>query len=184
MKIIKTIGIFAIIVKANVSFSQIQDTSVNKSIRPLIISTDVLSPINIGLEKMLSSKIAIKARYHYLIFNQLARESSVHNQSLMVDLKYYPNKMQIEKVNPYISIFGKWRQTNVSSDFSEERINAFTGVNTGLLFITNSPIGKLSFEANCGVGISIPIFTYNSYAAFDLRTNIGVGIPLYKRKKN
>ncbi len=183
MKTINAIGILAIMFKANLALSQSQDTVTNKFIQPLIISTDLLSPINIGLEKMVSSKIAIKVRYHYLVFNQLARESSVHNQSVIIDLKYYLNKIQIEKVNPYISIYGKWRQTNVASDVSEERINAFTGINAGLLFITKSPIGKLSFEANCGLGLSIPAFTYNSYSAFDLRANIAVGIPLYKMRK-
>jgi Protein of unknown function (DUF3575) len=180
MQIIKAIGILAIMFKANILFSQSQDTIINKPIRPFIISTDLLSPINIGVEKMVSSKIAFKVRYHYLIFNQLARESSIHNQSLIVDLKYYFNKVQIEKINPYISVFGKWRQTNISSDSIEEISNAFTGVNAGFLFLTDSPLGKLSFEANCGLGFTIPTFSYNSSSRFDLRANIGVGIPLFK----
>jgi hypothetical protein len=183
MKIIKTICTLAIMFKANISFSQSQDTIVNKSIQPLIISTDLLSPINIGVEKMVSSKIAIKVRYHYLIFNQVARSTRMQNQSLIVDLKFYPYKMKTEKINPYISVFGKWRQTNISSDSIEEITNAFTGVNAGFLFLMDSPLGKLSFEANCGLGITIPTFSYNSSSRFDLRANIGVGIPLFKMSR-
>ncbi len=159
--------------------AQLAELRKGNQISPIIISTDLLSPVSIGVEKVVNARFGIKARYHYLIlFNQITSWHRVKNQNFIVELKYYPLKFKTCIANPYISVYGK----QIHRTIVEEGQNRYSftrstaGLNLGIVSITKNENGIFTGDVNIGLGQRLSTYSNDKGYNLGLRINLGIGI--------
>jgi hypothetical protein len=172
------------------SFGQSQNEN-RLTIQPFIISTDLLTPVNIAVEQVFFKRLAIKERYHQLIiFHEVSPYQRLYNTSKLLEVKCYFKNVSEDAINGYISVSTKWRNTVVKiEDYSapkgriDYRKNTILGFNAGAAMISKTPIGAISFDGSFGFGMSLPYYSSNALFKWGIRFNIGVGYCLYHKPK-
>ncbi len=159
--------------------AQLAELRKGNQISPVIVSTDFLSPVSIGVEKVVNARFGIKARYHYLIlFNQITSSHRVKNQNFIAELKYYPLKFKACIANPYISVYGKqiYRTIVEESQDNYSFTRTTAGLNLGIVSVTKNENGTFTGDVNIGLWQRLSAYSNDYGYNLGMRINIGVGI--------
>jgi hypothetical protein len=144
-------------------------------LKPLIVSTDLFSPLNASLEVSITEKLSLRARYHSL------RVNAGYNNSIVIEGRYYLYKIQNNEWNAHVGPYIKLRRgVSVLNDNPGIHERVFLGANAGSQYISRHFV----FGFNFGVGLNEDML-HNIFYLFpiDVRFNLNFGFALYKKPK-
>jgi hypothetical protein len=145
-------------------------------IRPFIIGTELFSPLNIYVEKIIIHHHALKFRYYQMFPKGALGSDKDFAESYMLQYKYYIKKVNAENLNICVGLYSKLRR---STDFYEADIairnNQIFGIHGGANYIMKHVV----FESSIGIGVSTSYKNDPSLAPFDFRANVGIGYVIY-----
>jgi hypothetical protein len=146
-----------------------------KRIKPLLIGTETLAPFSIYLEKSITSKIALKARYLKLI--PIPWINEINLQSVLVELKYYFNEVKTKRKNYYGGAYYKQRFFDAAKPLGGlyTATEGALGGSAGWNYINH----HLFVDITLGLGLNLVYLRDNTAIPADFRANIGIGFAIY-----
>jgi hypothetical protein len=156
--------------------SQNQETE-KKNIEPLIISTDLLAPLSVGVEKVFAKRHALKFRYHNLILaTKITDPVNGFLHSFIGEYKFYLKPVKTKEFTYYIGAYYKFRQSQGFLPYENNLVNnSLIGINCGNSYFFKHVV----FDFSCGAGGSLSYLKDKSTIPIDFRLNFSIGIPIY-----
>jgi hypothetical protein len=182
-KIFLLLGIsFAINVHAQ--NNKITQTTKVKPFRPLIIGTDIFSPLNFRLEKIMGQRLSLSARFFTIYNNTLFHKKNGDFRSVSGELKYFLKPIENKPVNFYTAAYAKYRYADnlEALELSSPLKNTVTEPSRdnyyfGVLFGLKSFYHRFSIDYHLGIGVNKEKITdnYTGNHPLDYRANITLG---------
>jgi hypothetical protein len=154
----------------------------NKPFFPWIIASDLLTPFNLKIEKIVKAHISFSIRVHDLWLRLPSNKGNFSRSSVTLDAKWFNDKVQPAKYNYFFGIYGKWRYSSydkpprANNSNITNYSNFFVGGTIGMKYIRN----HFNLESYAGLGIS-PLLRLDEQLLipFDVRLNLSLGYAIY-----